>query len=260
MSRLAQLDVGQLERLLSDVQSKRLQDPADLDAITRLTGPSVAAQVRDELSLLFHKCGPAGVEHVLQALVAQQTHLASSSPQIDLVWSGPDLKGTNNQDTGTVVRTMFREAKHEVVLAGYAVYSGREIFAELGKRMDENPQLRVTLLLDIRPDKDQPKGREETVAAYIDQFRAKHWTAKRLPKIYYDPRAFEGSASQRAAIHAKFVVIDKRRLLVSSANFTPAAQERNIEVGVLLESEDFAQQLLTHVEQLIAKRHVLEAT
>lgn len=260
MSRLARLDLGQLQRLLSDVQSERLQDLADLDAIARLTGLSIATEIREDLAQVFQKCGSVGVEHVLQALIAQRVYLAESSPHIDLVWSGPDLKGTNNQDTGTVVRTMFRNAKQEVVLAGYAVYAGREIFAELGKRMNENPQLRVTLLLDIRPDKDHPKGREETVAAYVDEFRAKHWTAKRLPKIYYDPRAFEGSAPQRAAIHAKFVVIDKRRLLVSSANFTPAAQERNIEVGVLLESENFAQQLLAHVDQLIAKKHVLAAT
>ena len=35
-------------------------------------------------------------------------------------------------------------------------------------------------------------------------------------------------------MHAKCVVADSRHVFVSSANFTEAAQERNVEIGLLL--------------------------
>ncbi|NCX99490.1 MAG: phospholipase, partial [Planctomycetia bacterium] len=36
----------------------------------------------------------------------------------------------------------------------------------------------------------------------------------------------------RASLHAKCVIVDRGRALVTSANFTDAAQRKNIEVGV----------------------------
>ena len=45
-------------------------------------------------------------------------------------------------------------------------------------------------------------------------------------------------------LHAKCIVVDYRRALVTSANFTSRGQERNVEVGVLVESEKFARELV----------------
>lgn len=47
---------------------------------------------------------------------------------------------------------------------------------------------------------------------------------------------------KRASLHAQCVVIDGRSPS-SQANFTEAAQVRNIEVGVLVRSAPFARQL-----------------
>jgi len=54
-------------------------------------------------------------------------------------------------------------------------------------------------------------------------------------------------------LHAKCVVVDRRVAFVSSANFTEAAQERNIEAGVLIRSEPFASSLANHFETLAAQ-------
>jgi len=51
---------------------------------------------------------------------------------------------------------------------------------------------------------------------------------------------------KRTSLHAKCVIIDRSKALVSSANFTEAAQVRNIEVGVLIKSPRFAGQLADH--------------
>jgi hypothetical protein len=44
--------------------------------------------------------------------------------------------------------------------------------------------------------------------------------------------------------YTKCIVVDERRALVTSANFTKRAQTRNIEVGVLIEDEHFARALV----------------
>jgi len=45
--------------------------------------------------------------------------------------------------------------------------------------------------------------------------------------------------------------LDGRISFVSSANFTEAALERNVEAGVRIESEDFADHLQRHFEGLV---------
>ena len=72
----------------------------------------------------------------------------------------------------------------------------------------------------------------------------------RLPDVFYDPRSLETDAVKRASLHAKCIVVDRRRAFVSSANFTEAAQQRNLEVGVLVPSERFAATLADHFETL----------
>jgi phosphatidylserine/phosphatidylglycerophosphate/cardiolipin synthase-like enzyme len=50
-------------------------------------------------------------------------------------------------------------------------------------------------------------------------------------------------------------VIDEFDLFVSSANFTEAAQQRNIEVGLRLRSPIIARRIVRFFESLVASGH-----
>jgi phosphatidylserine/phosphatidylglycerophosphate/cardiolipin synthase-like enzyme len=50
--------------------------------------------------------------------------------------------------------------------------------------------------------------------------------------------------------------VDKLEAFVSSANFTEAAQTKNIEVGVLVHSRLLAQELAAHFEMLYSSKLV----
>jgi phosphatidylserine/phosphatidylglycerophosphate/cardiolipin synthase-like enzyme len=66
----------------------------------------------------------------------------------------------------------------------------------------------------------------------VQQFMQQQWPeGSPLPEILYDPRVLAENAAQRVSLHAKGVVIDHVKPFVSSANFTEAAQLRNIELG-----------------------------
>jgi phosphatidylserine/phosphatidylglycerophosphate/cardiolipin synthase-like enzyme len=59
------------------------------------------------------------------------------------------------------------------------------------------------------------------------------------------------NSARRAALHAKCVVIDRSTALVTSANFTEAAQERNIEAGALVSDVTFAGILVDQFDWLV---------
>jgi phosphatidylserine/phosphatidylglycerophosphate/cardiolipin synthase-like enzyme len=77
------------------------------------------------------------------------------------------------------------------------------------------------------------------------------WPGGRLPELYYDPRSLDMEAIKRSSLHAKCIVADRRVAFVTSANFTEAAQTRNIEVGALIRDAAFAAQLAGHFDALV---------
>jgi phosphatidylserine/phosphatidylglycerophosphate/cardiolipin synthase-like enzyme len=73
-----------------------------------------------------------------------------------------------------------------------------------------------------------------------------------MPEVYYDPRSLETDGGQRSSLHAKCVVVDRSVAFISSANFTEAAQKRNIEIGVSIRSASFSERLDSHFDALAA--------
>lgn len=47
--------------------------------------------------------------------------------------------------------------------------------------------------------------------------------------------------------------MDNSRVFISSANFTEAAQQRNIEVGLVIRSKALAAQLMQHFSSMVAE-------
>jgi phosphatidylserine/phosphatidylglycerophosphate/cardiolipin synthase-like enzyme len=172
---------------------------------------------------------------------------------VDLVWTGPEGPGAATRDTGVVVRELFSGATESVLIAGYAVHQGRDVFQSLAQRMAERPEVRVRMFLDVQRHSTDTSLDAELLARFAHRFRTQEWPGERLPELFYDPRSLSRDAAKRSSLHAKCVVIDRRVAFVSSANFTEAAQVRNIEVGVLVSAARFAADLSQHFEGLAEK-------
>jgi phosphatidylserine/phosphatidylglycerophosphate/cardiolipin synthase-like enzyme len=108
----------------------------------------------------------------------------------------------------------------------------------------------VDLHVNLFSDTGESGDEQREIAEYVDTFRRKHWPADvRLPNLYYDPQS-RRLGRERCSLHAKCVVVDDRWAFVTSANFTEAAQERNIETGVVLDHPRIAHALVTRFEAL----------
>ena len=89
--------------------------------------------------------------------------------------------------------------------------------------MHDLPDLQVRMFLNVpRPYRDST-FEAELLMRFADKFRLEEWPGPRPPEVYYDGRALALGASEHASLHAKCIVVDEHKVLVTSANFTEAA-------------------------------------
>jgi phosphatidylserine/phosphatidylglycerophosphate/cardiolipin synthase-like enzyme len=188
---------------------------------------------------------------LVQAIAGERERAPDPARLFELVLTGPDVSGVPTEDTVAVVNTLFQEARSEVLLISYAVFNGERIFETLVARMRENPSLKVTFCLDIPRRFGDTTPSSEIVKRFATDFRKKHWPWPELPEVYYYPRSLSQTTDQRASLHAKAVVVDRRAALITSANLTEAAQLRNIEAGLLVRYEPIARRIVDYTEGLI---------
>src|SRR5262249_15873107 len=252
-STLCLLTTEDLQQLAAALRSGRVLPPINSLLLRRYIPASLADPVAEELRQRIDAgFQPAHLADMIAILSQDRHRRPIAAAFIDLVWTGPEVEGIVNRDTAVVVREMFWTARESVLVAGYAVYQGHVVFKTLAERMDQNPQLSVQMFLDIqRPLHDQSSP-SELVRRFADRFVRHEWPGQRLPRLFYDPRSLETEPARRASLHAKFIVVDQEVAFVSSANFTEAAQTKNIEVGVHVRSATFARRLSEHFEILVA--------
>lgn len=258
---LLELAAGDIRAIASAVRSGRLIEPVSALAVGRLVGANSAEEVCGLLTGLYSSgCSPEGVARCLDVLAAGAEQRRRLEESVQIVTTGPEMVNVANRDTMVVVEEMFRRAERNVLISGYAVYEGRKVFRELAARTQERPNLQIRMFLDIRRKAGDTSLDSETVWRFIDHFRRADWPEGcPLPEIYYDPRSLASDPQKRAVLHAKCVVVDDRELFVSSANFTEAAQERNIELGLLLQSSELASQVSNFFDSLVESGHCQRA-
>ena len=188
------------------------------------------------------------IERLIRAVVTGRDHDRVISPE--LVVSGPDVVGVPTADTHAVVQSLFQEAQQEVVLAGYAFHNGAALFSGLAERAKAVPDLKLLFHIDVPRRQNDGSSAEAIIMRAAHEFRQRHWPWNPRPEIYFDPRALESEAALRASLHAKVIVIDRRKLLLTSANFTGAAQERNVEMGLLCTLPHLAERVCAYFEGL----------
>ena len=251
---LLQLGSGDLHQLAAALRSHRLSTPFNSVGIGRLVPRAASQDIASELQELSDQGFSAEqLASVLDLVVKDRDKQAKRSPIIDLVTTGPEAPGVVNRDTSVVVRELFANAEDSVLVAGYAVYQGRHVFRALADRMAQRPNLRVRMFLDVQRGPGDTSAPAELVRRFAERFKTQQWPAGGpLPEVFYDPRSIECNVGKRACLHAKCVVVDNEAVFVSSANFTEAAQERNIEMGVLVRSPRLGEQIVTHFDALLA--------
>ena len=251
---LLQLPECDLHEIAAALRANRLAPPITAVGLQRLLASCIAGAVADELQQMIDLGFTAPQLAVMLELLAKdRSQRPALEDVIDLVTTGPEAPGVSNRDTSVVVRELFAHAERSVLVAGYAVYQGQHVFRALADRMQEVPQLNVRMFLDVQRGPGDTSNPAEIVHRFAHRFRTQQWPAGGpLPQVFYDPRSLDVAAEKRACLHAKCIVVDAGSVFISSANFTEAAQERNIEVGLLVNSRWLAERVVLHFDALLS--------
>jgi len=249
---LLSLGPSELRALATSVRNGRVSAPYSGLSLERIVEQHVAASVSSKLNLL----SASGMSsEALSACLELTAEALSSRPLledlVDLVTTGPEAGGVANRGTAVVVSELFRGAEHSVLVAGYTVYQGQKVFEALGDRMIQHPQLETRMFLDVPRKQSDTSSAEALIARFVHQFKNLQWpNGMPLPNVYCCGHLIT-QQGKPGSLHAKCIVVDGEHVFVSSANFTEAAQERNIEVGLLVQSPVLAERVCRFFDALL---------
>lgn len=256
MSSLRELGRAELVRLANALDTGKLRAPYCPSRIGQYVSTKVVPSAIAELKRLdgdgFH---PQHIIFTLRMLAEERAAAQAIRDRVDIVWTGPEVISSGSRDSATVARELLGQATHSVLLASYALDPNegklKGVLGLLAERMEMLPDLDVQLFVNVPRRWKDHRSEEAILNEFATQLRNR-WPGERMPAVYYDPRALEDTIGSRACLHAKVIVVDHHKALVTSANLTEAAHERNIEAGLLIDDPDVAKTLERQFQTLVS--------
>lgn len=191
----------------------------------------------------------ASREHALALLeVALAERMHARSALLDLVWTGPETARSSTRSTAIVLREMFERARSSVVIAGFSFDHTEQIFAPLHAVMREHG-VRARMFVHVAQDGLREANEPEQRRLLAKQASRVWPFGEPWPELFHDARVL--GREEWLSLHAKCVVVDEREAMLTSANFTERAHERNVEMGVHVRDTDFAARVAAHWHSLV---------
>lgn len=214
-------------------------------ALPKLTGV-LAKQTLTRLKKALKDCATTAQELAL-ALLATSAGIEAgrATPDIQLVWTGPDTPKASPRDTLPQMLEMIGRAENSILLVTFAAFKATVIMEALKAAAARGVKLKI--IVESADDSAGQLSHDSWKAfpqSFIDAGCVWYWPLNKRPK---NPKGRPGK------LHAKCLVIDDSEVLVSSANLTDDAMERNIEVGVRSFVPGLAKSLFEKFDALIAK-------
>lgn len=244
------LEVRELESLAKAFDSGELKHGITSLGLQSVV-PSLSSDQKDELTHLVNNgWTPKHLGHLCNSLAASKRSEDPFSRIIDLVISGPPIPELPSRSTKAVFNELVEEAKEEITIVSFALYNGKTLLKPLAEKMEKFPDFSVKLILNISRRRNDTTLSELLVRKFKSEFYTQSWSSSRSPSLYHFPSSLELDWKSRASLHSKVIIADKKRTFISSANLTSAAQEKNIETGVILNHPPSAKRILNYFEAL----------
>ena len=237
------------QRLAQIAEVVRASDAADARRRLRRLGiRGEAARYVEELVDAWNANPRLGPEAVALALDAARYVVAGTTEErsIEVVWTGPQTEFVPLRRTDQVLLELVEAASDSLFLVSFVFHGPSVLERALRDALERG--VRVSFLVE--------RGREYGGALDRDPVR---FLEEAFPgaSIYTwaPPSSHEGSGG--GVVHAKCAVQDGAAVLVTSANLTEAAMERNMELGLLVRGGSVPRAIGRHFDTLVATRCVV---
>jgi cardiolipin synthase A/B len=256
-----------LEALLAAIRSLVVQlPPSTVDALARrldtfdrvadgrdlpaLGATPTARQVIEGLMMALSNAGEVEPRALALALRAASSVAADFSQRqaTEIAWTGPATESVPVRRVDQVMYELIDGANATVLLATYAAYKAERAIEALRRAVDRGVTVDLVVELAEARGGSLSFDNVDAIAAAIPGARVYWWPGDQRPLT---------DEGRSGSMHAKCLVVDGSIALVSSANMTDYALERNMELGVLLRGGSVPRQLAAHFQQLEARGHLV---
>jgi phosphatidylserine/phosphatidylglycerophosphate/cardiolipin synthase-like enzyme len=228
---------------------------------------SFGAGVRSQLELMLVELTREGahprlIAALLEELARARAELEQERESWSFVWSGPKPLHNNVSDTWATITRLIDEAENSILIATFNIGLSKEcrdLYSSLAQRLASGSLQEVQLF--FHPKQIEQELGPEPLPQISEWFSRKvwHWDAK--PLAYVDRRLVDRS-QDGCYQHAKAVIVDSgkpnAKALITSANFSEAAQRHNYEAGCLLTSPWQVERISQHFQSLVDQRHFVQ--
>ena len=185
-----------------------------------------------ELKEHFPNCSEAEIMDIVN--ICMQLYSAKKMEHTELVLTAPDSFRVKALRTKETLQKLIEDTEKSLIITGYSV---SDYFSDMLDVIIRKSQQGVYIRLYIN-DMEKQKSALERLLAYKSRF---------LQVYEYQKQEDD----KMAALHAKIIVSDVRKSLVSSANLSYHGMQGNIEMGFLLESPDKAKQIEEVMKEMV---------
>lgn len=189
-------------------------------------------QVILELKKQFPNCNDEEIINIIS--LCMQIYSAKKTEYADLVLTAPDSFRVKALRTKDILRKLIKETEKSLTITGYSI---SDYFTDMLDTIISKSQQGVYIKLYVN-DMEKQRNTLERLMSYRSQF---------LQVYEYE----EQEEDKMAALHAKLLVSDVRKSLVSSANLSYHGMEGNVEMGFLIESKDKAKQIEDIMREMV---------
>ncbi len=239
-----ELPPGTLQSLASDLASGG--SSPNWEGIARFAATAATREKLrrlGQLQVATPDIGGAAISFALHVAA----HMASADQSVEIAWTGPGTDAVPVRRVDQVVYDLVESAKNEVLLVTFAAYKADRALSVLRDATERG--VRVKLIIELAQESGGKISFDglKAIRLNVPQAQIFYWPLHRRPR---------NASGAYGTMHAKCLVADRSRALVSSANLTGYALEANMEIGLMI-GRPAAARLAEHFDQLIVRGELM---
>lgn len=185
-----------------------------------------------ELKEHFPNCRDEEITDIIN--LCMQLYSAKKTECADLVLTAPDSFRVKALRTKETLQKLIEGTEKSLTITGYSI---SDYFADMLDVIIRKSQQGVYVRLYVN-DMEKQKSALDRLMAYKSRF---------LQVYEYQKQEDD----KMAALHAKLLVSDAKKSLVSSANLSYHGMQGNVEMGFLIESSEKAKQIEEVMKEMV---------
>lgn len=185
-----------------------------------------------ELKEHFPNCSDEEITDIIN--LCMQLYSTKKTERADLVLTAPDSFRVKALRTKETLQKLIEGTEKSLTITGYSI---SDYFADMLDVIIRKSQQGVYVRLYVN-DMEKQKSAIDRLMAYKTRFL----------QVYEYQKQEE---DKMAALHAKLLVSDANKSLVSSANLSYHGMQGNVEMGFLIESTERAKQIEEVMKEMV---------